>query len=315
MKKFITVMICMILGLFFSSNAFSLNYSGKKVLYIDSYHKGYAWSDGITKGVQNKFKGTGVKLKVIRMDTKRHSDDAFKKEAAVNAKAVIKEFRPDVVIASDDNAAKYLIVPYYKDTDLPFVFCGLNWDEKVYGFPCSNVTGMVEVTPIPILLEQMELYAKGKRVGFIGPDIITARKEAENYRKVFGLEVIEYYAKNFNDWKKGYKQLQNEADMLIVASDGGLYDDHTKEYEEFVIRNSRIPSGTSYDFMAHVALIGVIKIAEEQGQWAADAALKILDGTSPADIPVVKNKRAKLFINKKLSDSMGLDLSIFPRIR
>jgi ABC-type uncharacterized transport system substrate-binding protein len=67
--------------------------------------------------------------------------------------------------------------------------------------------------------------------------------------------------------------------------------------------------------MARVSLIGVVKIAEEQGQWAADAAIKILDGTSPADIPVVKNKRAKLFINKKMGDAMGIDLSIFPRIR
>ncbi len=103
--------------------------------------------------------------------------------------------------------------------------------------------------------------------------------------------------------------------MLIIDSDGGLYDEYAKEYEDFVLRNSRIPSGTCYDFMAHVALIGVVKVAEEQGLWAADAALKILDGTPPAEIAIAENKRAKLFINKKMGDAMGVDLSIFPRLR
>lgn len=315
MKKFTAVLIFFILCLFFSSTSFSKNYDGRKVLYIDSYHQGYAWSDGITKGVRIKMKGTGVQLKIIRMDTKRNSGDAFKKEAAKKAQLVINEFRPDVVIASDDNASKFLIKPYYKDADLPFVFCGINWDAKVYDYPYKNVTGMVEVAPIPILIEQMELYAKGNRIGFIGPDIITAKKEAVNYRKVFGLKIVEYYAKDFQDWKKGFKKLQNEVDMLIIASDGGLYDDYAKEYEDFVIRNSKIPSGTCYDFMSRVALIGVVKIAEEQGLWAADTALSILDGTPPSEIAIVENKRAKLFINKKIADAMGVDLSIFPRLR
>ncbi len=29
--------------------------------------------------------------------------------------------------------------------------------------------------------------------------------------------------------------------MLIITSDGGLYSDYAKEYEDFVIRNSKIP--------------------------------------------------------------------------
>ncbi len=315
MKKFNAILIFFILCLFISSTSYSRNYEGKKVLYIDSYHQGYAWSDGITKGVQMKMKDTGVQLKIFRMDTKRNSGDAFKKGAAQKAQAVINEFRPDVVIASDDNASKFLIEPYYKDGDLPFVFCGVNWDAKVYDFPYKNVTGMIEVAPIPILIEQMELYAKGKRIGFIGPDIITAQKEAANYRKVFGLKMVEYYARDFQDWKKGFQQLQNKVDMLIIDSDGGLYKDYAKEYEDFVVKNSKIPSGTCYDFMAPVALIGVIKIAEEQGIWAADTALSILDGTPPSEIAIVENKRAKLFINKKMADSMGVDLAKFPRLR
>lgn len=30
-------------------------YSGKKVVYVDSYNQGYAWSDGITTGIKKSF--------------------------------------------------------------------------------------------------------------------------------------------------------------------------------------------------------------------------------------------------------------------
>ncbi|MDY6951560.1 MAG: hypothetical protein SWE60_08615, partial [Thermodesulfobacteriota bacterium] len=98
-----------------------------KILYVDSYHQGYPWSDGITEGIQEVLQGKDVELKIIRMDTKRHTSEGFKREAASKAKALIEDFKPDVVIASDDNASKYLIMPYYRDASLPFVFCGVNW--------------------------------------------------------------------------------------------------------------------------------------------------------------------------------------------
>jgi len=315
MKKLIALLLCILLGLFFSGNSLSKNYSGKKVLYIDSYHEGYAWSDGITKGVQRGLRGSGARLKIIRMNTKRNADPAFKKKAGQKAKKVIEQFRPDVVIASDDNVSKYMIKPYFKDADLPIVFCGVNWDAAVYGYPYSNVTGMVEVAPIPQLIEQMQLWAKGDRIGFIGPDILTAKKEAENYEKIFGLKVKTYYAKDYSDWKSGFVKLQKAVDMLIIASDGGLYNDHAKELEAFVRSTTRIPTGACYDFMIPYALVGVIKVAEEQGLWSANTALQILDGKSPAEIPIVQNKRAKLVLNKKIGDAMGVDLSIFPNIR
>ena len=195
-------MLCMMLVVSFSAVPTNASYKGKKVLFIDSYHEGYAWSDRITNGIKSVINGKGITLKIVRMDTKRNTSDDFKKEAALKAKAVIESFKPDAVIAADDNASKFLIEPYFKNSSLPFVFCGVNWDASVYGYPYKNATGMVEVTPIPQLLEQLKVYAKGDRIGFLAPELLTARKEADNYRKVFGLDITDYYAKDFEDYKK-----------------------------------------------------------------------------------------------------------------
>ena len=250
-KKLIVLLIL----LFLPGLAAAKSYQGKKILFIDSYHEGYAWSDGITRGVQNALKETGASLKVIRMDTKRHADEAFKLEAAQKAKAVIDDFKPDVVIAADDNVSKYLIAPFFKGAALPFVFCGVNWDASGYGFPAANITGMLEVTPVPQLIEQLKPLAKGSRIGFLAPDILTARKEAENYKSIFGMQLTEYYATSYEDWKKGFKEIQKAVDILILDSDGGLYNDQQADMQSYVKDNTTIPTGSAYDFMAPCALL------------------------------------------------------------
>lgn len=308
MRKFFGITLCFLLIVSFCICCFAKSYNGKKILFVDSYHEGYAWSDGITDGVKKTLDGTGVELKIIRMDTKRNTAADFKKEAAVKVKAAIEAFKPDVVIVADDNASKYLVMPYFKDADLPFVFCGVNWDAAVYGYPYKNVTGMLEVTPIPQILEQLRPYAKGDRLGFIAPDIATARKEADNYRKIFGYTVTDYYAKDFEDWKKGFVELQGKVDMVFLESDGGLYKDHADEMKAFVEANTKVPTGTAYDFMAPYAMLTYAKVAQEQGIWSAEAALKILDGTSPADIPLAKNEEGVLIINVRIAKKIGAQI-------
>lgn len=60
--------------------------------------------------------------------------------------------------------------------------------------------------------------------------------------------------------------------------------------------------------MAPFAMFGFTKVPEEQGFYAAGAALKILGGTSPKSIPVVKNKEGKLYVNLKIAKALGVEV-------
>ena len=284
------------------------NYDGKKVLYIDSYHAGYEWSDGITTGVQNTLASTGVDLKIIRMDTKRNKGEAFMQKAAQKAKAEIESFKPDVVIASDDNASKFLIQPYYKDTSLPFVFCGVNWDESVYGYPYKNTTGMVEVSGVKELVDLLKQFSKGDRIGLLAEDTLTEHKEAENYKSKLGIDVQGSFVTSFDEWKQKFIELQNQVDVLIIGNTAGMTDFDVKAAEAHVLKNARIPSGAIQINTMSFALIGYLKVAEEQGSWAANAALEILSGKAPTDIPIARNKEGKVVINLKVAEDSGVDI-------
>ena len=305
MKRFILSATTMILVLMVAAPVFA---AGKKVLFIDSYHEGYAWSDGVLKGIETGLEGKSIEFQIVRMDTKRNKSDDFKKAAALKVKSVIEGFNPDVVISSDDNAAKFLIMPYYKDADLPFVFCGINWDASVYGLPYSNATGMVEVAPVMELLEQMKQYAPGKKIGIIAADDLTTHKEADNYKKIFGIDTVNYFASDMEDWKKGYIQLQGQVDTLLIANTAGLEGWNEGAAAAFVTANTKVPTGATLEHMAPFAMLSFTKIPEEQGFYAATTALRILDGTSPKEIPVVKNKDGKLYVNLKIAGALGIEI-------
>ena len=72
------------------------------------------------------------------------------------------------------------------------------------------------------------------------------------------------------------------------------------------MENTQIPTGCSAEHIIGYVLMSRTNVAEEQGWWAGNTALKILAGTLPAEIPVVRNKESRLFLNMKLANRMGI---------
>jgi hypothetical protein len=241
------------------------------------------------------------------MDTKRNDTAEFGKLAALKAKSVIEDFKPDVVIVSDDPAFKYLLMPYYRDASLPFVFCAINWDASIYGAPYNNTAGMIEVSMTPRLIDFLKEYSKGDRIGFIAGNTTTDRKNAEYYKKLFNITFTsKYHVNTFEEWKQAFIKLQNEVDMVILENNAGITNWNNKDAEIFVLENTKIPSGATLEWMPPYTLIGYTKIPEEQGNWSALTALRILDGTKPSEIPQVTNKIGKLYVNLKIADKLGV---------
>lgn len=276
--------------------------SAKKVLFVNSYHQGYEWSDGEEQGAAKVLRASGVEVEFFRMDSKRKGDEKSKKEAGLAAKALIEKMKPAVVILADDNAVKYLLQPYFKNSAVPFVFCGVNWDASPYGLPYKNTTGMLEVALTTQLLEKLGDYSKGKRVGFLTVDTETERIEQKAYHEQLKLKFAEErFVKTFAEFKAAFQEMQGRVDILLLGNYAGIPDWNEAEAKAFVEANTRIPSGAMYDFMMPFAMLGLTKIAEEQGIWAGKATLQILKGTPPSSIPIARNKEGQIMLNVKLA--------------
>ncbi len=288
-----------------------LPYAGKKIMFIDSYHQGYAWSDGIEKGVRSVLGKKGIVLKVHRMDTKRNTEEAFMKKAALEAKSAIDVFDPDVIIAADDNASKHLIMPYYRDVATPVVFCGINWVADPYGYPYSNTTGMVERELTPQLVAYLERHAGAERIGYLSGDVFTGRKVFDAYKKYFfGDKLTPYYARTFSEFKTLFLKAQKENDIVLLNNNGGIGDWDHQQALRFFAEKTTVPTGTHNSWIAPYALISFAKVPEELGEWSAKTALRILDGTPPSFILLVENKKATLTVNMEIARCLGIHFDL-----
>lgn len=300
----------------------------RKLLLIDSYHEGYPWSDGIlqgalkTLGIKRAPDGalddskSSVTVRVVHMDTKRNTSEDFQREAGKKVKAVIDAWSPDIVIAADDNASKYVIVPFYLGSSLPFVFCGVNWDASAYGFPASNVTGMLEVSLIPSMLKALSPYARGPRVGLLGAKNESNQKEVDAYRSRLKIELAQVVlVDDFDNWKIQYVSLQSKVDLLLLAPPSFLAasaDNAAKQAEakRFVLENTRVPTGSVEDWIAPYALVTFAKRSSEQGEWAAQTALAILGGAAPSTIAIATNQQASVHLNMPLASRLGVQFPV-----
>lgn len=297
--------ILILFGSFFPQTAMA-----EKCLFISSYHQGYAWADGVEHGIRTTLEGK-CEVKQFNMDTKRNKDPEYMKKTGLEAKQLIDSWEPDIVITADDNAAKYVIQAHYKDHKIPFIFCGVNWTADEYGFPYSNVTGMVEVAPIyPLLEKVMDLIPGAKKAIYIGANTTTEKKNLARFEKALSKQDIHLdsaLAGTMDDWLNSYARAQ-QYDFAIIGSKSGIEDWDKEHVINTIKTQSRKLSITNHDWMMPYTMLGFTKVPEEQGEWAAQAALSILDGIEISQIAIVPNRKWDIWTNSALLKTSNIVL-------
>ena len=286
-------------------------------VYVSSYHKGYAWSDGVERGLRAELDGQ-CNLIQFDLDTKRNKSESYKIRKSREVAKEIRKIKPDVLITSDDNAAKYLVVPYFKGGKLPVVFSGINWTVEEYGFPAANVTGMVEVAPIrPMLMWAQRLTGRGSRGFYLGANTLTETKNLKQLVKVaedLGINISSALVDTNEAWQSAFKESGN-ADFIILGSTAGIDDWDEKTIVSFVTENAAKLILTNDDWMLPFSMLGFVKIPQEQGQWAAKTAIAIHQGTPIQRIPVVANRKWDIYENTTLMRIAGFKNSEILRAR
>ncbi|MGK7397535.1 MAG: ABC transporter substrate-binding protein [Candidatus Cyclobacteriaceae bacterium M3_2C_046] len=297
----------------FISNACDNGPVEGKIYYINSYHQGYGSSDDVMTGINQILDEHQITLKTFYMDTKREPAGQAIKARVDQIRKEIRQFQPDVIIASDDNAVKHVIEPFYKGKDIPVVFCGVNWNADQYGLPAENVTGMLEVLPLGACLDTMKnYYPQARNLTVLSENTTSERKNKELLDTLFshkGFKVNYALVDNFETWKTNFITSNMNADLIYFSTNGAIKNWDEAKAIDFIKQNIRVPVLTCDDFMMKYTVFGLTKIAEEQGEWAARTALEIIKGEDPSDIALTRNKQVQAWINPVLADSVGFNPS------
>ncbi|MBF0445226.1 MAG: hypothetical protein HQL68_06525 [Magnetococcales bacterium] len=228
-----------------------------RVLVLQSYDLEYAWTRDVNESIIKGFLGKPYDVQYHFMDTKTHFDPEFKYIAGSRARKRINNWKPDVLIAVDDNAQSLVAVCYmdpkkvdidelrsaknpavraifgqcHKDhPDLKIVFVGIGAEPEDYGYKGQNsVTGILERMDLPALLETINLIArvqkKSKMVVVAPIDDSTSGiynldglKKLENDAAPFGITIHPQQIKTFDQWKKMVEDANKNADLLLISN-------------------------------------------------------------------------------------------------
>jgi ABC-type uncharacterized transport system substrate-binding protein len=279
----------------------------KKIFYINSYHEGYAPSDEKMTAVQETIASrSDVVLKIFFMDRQRLKDDKSLQAKIAEALKAIRDFNPDVIIASDDDAVKYIIAPNFRKGPIPVVFCGVYWSCHQYGLPTAFVTGMLEVLPVKESLELLrKTYPEMKKITVLSGNSSPDRKNIKILETLFreeGLVTETDLVDNFDSWKQFFAAANKNSDVVFLPSNGAISGWKDTEAWEFMYKNIRKPTFTCDESMMRFAVFGMTKVEREQGEWAAKTALAILADKKPSDFPVAVNRQTRGYINPILAD-------------
>jgi hypothetical protein len=113
-----------------------------------------------------------------------------------------------------------------------------------------------------------------------------------------------YWVKTQDEFKAAFLTAQQEVDILMMGNNAGSDKWDEAEMQKYILRNTVVPTGSINDWMAPYSLLTLAKSSEEQGELGAQAALQILDGTPPSEIPFTENKKGQLIVNLELADEL-----------
>lgn len=268
-----------------------------KIVFIDSYSSGYSWSDGIEQGIRETLPDS-VELRIFRMDTKGRSVE-YMEQAGAAAVEFIQAHRPEVVIACDDNASKFM-VPKLPKNPPALVVCGINWSHSAYTYP-PMTSGMLEVSLVRQIVDtlQRDTGLENPRLGAIGAPGTTVDQNIAAYKNILGLHFEkEYRPTDWETWQKMYLTAQEEVDILLMTTFAGVEEFDVKKAYPLVDTHTKIPTGTQFLPQAGIAMLTIAKVPQEQGRWSAQAALQFIEnGSLP---PWTTNQEASIHFSPEI---------------
>ncbi len=307
-----------------------------RVFVLHSFGEDDLWIQQMDAGILAALAEAGystedgtLELNEYWLNAKYYTSRDYMVNIAAAAQRAIEQFEPDIVIATDDQAVKW-VVAKWDDETLPFVFAGLNT-------PVDEIRGLSEHTNVTGVMETLFFGRTLDWIHYVLPDaesIVflsdTSRKEetlqqdiekglaehrgrvqaSHNFQEV-GVQTVDTFA----DWQEHVLQNQ-DADVLVVVSYLTLVDERgnkmdSTEVISWTVEHSQIPVVAMAEYsVIQGALGGMVVAGDEQGYLAGQLTARVLAGEAPSELDIVVQHRGKLVLNTQAIQRWHINVPI-----
>jgi len=271
-----------------------------RVLLLNSYHQGFAWTDDIVRGVTDGLKANAspVNIDIEYRDSRRHEDSAADYTFALFLQSKFAHDHFDVIIASDDQAVEFLL--NHREqlfSDVPVIFCGVNEYHGSSAYVSANPASRPWLAGI---LEQIALDKTVDLALRLRPgthSIVTVGEGNEvHYDRDLAklhpdLSVRSIHTQQLTQEEIGAEISALPLDSIVLLS--AFSRDRTKRFlsmaesVKFVCERSPVPVfGLNKNELGWGVLGGKLNDGYAQGRAAGEMAASVLNGVPPSAIGI-----------------------------
>ncbi|MFY9073552.1 ATP-binding protein [Malaciobacter mytili] len=197
MKFFLTLLFIL---LSFQTQLFSKD--NKSILILNSYHKGFKWSDDIIQGIEEIVYDRNIDLNILYMDSKRIASKEYYEELRDLYKLQLKNHSYDLIIAVDKFSYEFMLKYYYNFFEnQPVFFVGMeryDKDEAKYYKLQDKIIGILERRAVEDILKTIhtlmpslkKLYIINDKSSNADDTDVYLKKAMQQYTDCFEIEYI-----------------------------------------------------------------------------------------------------------------------------
>lgn len=288
-----------IVFLFFTLELYSqVNENTFNILFINSYHSGFSWSDQIESGFLNEISSSNLDIEISyeRMDSKRFSLESISLDFVKRLESKYHKRFFDIVVTSDDNAFNF--ANKYRSQlfpDLPIVFCGVNNINSPLLIKPDRLTGVIEYVDIEALV-RLILYVHNnvKHLALIADSTNSGLIHIENTKNLLSDKFSYITYSEHKEWT--LDELSSELLLLpdsTVIIDLAFHRDRNgniisfEDELEFLNNKTTFPAYTLWDSrLGYGVLGGVMTTGNTQGVELGKIVVQLLKGKPIKSFPV-----------------------------
>jgi hypothetical protein len=265
----------------------------KKVLIVNSYHKGFEWVDDYTRAIKEVL-GQKYSIHSIDMDTKRIPESDYA-GSSLKVIQLYDKLKPSIVLLGDDNALR-IVGPKLLSKNAEIVFLGINNNPRNY-FNVEDLLKMHGVLEQPLILRSItlleEIFSNKVKKAVLQYDackssdyVINNSFHGEASFSVRQVTTHLHQVRTLDQWKKGILRAKdNGYDALFAGFYYCIFDKKNKHVDhdniiKWSVKNSKVPIFAFWDFAVgeNKAIGGYVISGYEMGKQAALIAKDVLNG-------------------------------------
>lgn len=266
-----------------------------RILIINSYHKGYPWTDEQTDALERRlrFSLPDASLDVVYLDWKRHPTRENLDLNASLLRTRYGERGPDAVVTTDDAALSFALAlrSSWKPT-IPIVFSGIfEYSAPILIGDAPNVSGVYEILdPEGTIKLAQSMNSAFKKVYLVHDSSETSLAFEEEVRRIIArttpvLELVVLRGLSFETLRERLAAVPLDGFVLLgsYASDANGLTLAPTRFASLLAQSSAVPVFTVYRYLLGTGVVGGSLLSgANDGEIAAQIIASALTSVQPA---------------------------------